>query len=147
MKLPVNRMASPWSMPGARGILGGIGASASGMFSSIAGRIGKATGFAFGSSMWGVAAAGKSRSFLGAIGRRAIGPGLILGAFGIAGAAKGLLGGGYSMDGPDVARGYTPGISDLYQNNPMTFTNTNRVTPDLGATGALAFALHNQRKA
>jgi hypothetical protein len=113
-------MASLWNIPGAKGL--------------------------FGSKMWGHAASGKSKSFLGAIGRRAIGPGLMLGAFGMVGAARGLLGGAYSMEGPNVAHGYTPGMPEPYTNNPMSFQAANRVTPDMGATGALVFALHNSRK-
>ena len=51
------------------------------------------------------------------------------------------------MESPAVAWGHTPGMTAPYTDTTMTFTTANRTTQNMGATGSLAFALHNQRKA
>lgn len=103
--------------------------------------------FAISPAMWGRAAAGQSSSLLGALGKRALGPGIILGAFGLLSGARNLISGGYSATGPGVAWGHTPGMATPYTDTTMTFGTVNRMSQNMGATGSLAFALHNQRKA
>ena len=75
------RMATGWQAAGARGIFAKAGAVASGTAGIIRGT-GK---FAFGPAVWGMAAGGKYRGILGAMARRAVGPGIILGAFALLG--------------------------------------------------------------
>lgn len=103
--------------------------------------------FAVSSSVWGVAAGGKSKTLLGNVARRAIGPGIILGGFGLVAAGKSLTGGGYSMEGSNVAWGRTPGMNTPYALAPMSFSADSRFAQDMGVDGSLAFAMHNQRKA
>ncbi len=137
------RMATSWQMAGAGGFFGRTFARAGvigGAVSSVVGKVGRA---AWHPAMWGMAARGGSGGLLSKIARRAAGPAILLGAFGLLGVARSLISGGYSMDGPNVARGYTPGMSSPYTNNTMSFGTVDRT---MGATGSLAFALHNQRK-
>ena len=101
---------------------------------------------ALGPAAWGMAAGGKSSNLLGALGRRALGPGIVLGGFGLMAGAKALTGGAYSTKGPNVAWGYTPGMNSPYESVPMSFSADNRFSQDMGVSGALAFALHNRRK-
>ena len=120
--------------------------TAGGVVSRAVGVVQEAGKFAFGPAIWGVAAGGKSKSLLGAIGRRAVGPGIVLGGFGLALASRSLTGGAYSMEGPNVAWGHTPGMSTPYGFETMGFGSDNRFTQNMGASGALAFAMHNSRK-
>jgi hypothetical protein len=158
-ELQGTRMATRREIVNSRGFFGRQSGRASMLFSNIAqgkagrfvneiantvGAIGK---FAIGPGMWGAAAGTSSRTFLGAIAKRAIGPGIMLGAFGLISATRGLLNGGYTTTGPNVAWGHTPGISTPYEDTTMTFSAANRMAQDMAATGSIAFALHNRRKA
>jgi len=97
-------------------------------------------------SMWGRAAARPADTISGFIGRRAMGPGIILGGLGaVALGASAIHGGTIGTEG--AARGYTPGITVPYQYGPMNFSLSNMNSMNTGATGSLAFALHNSRKA
>jgi hypothetical protein len=139
MVMAANRMATPWQMAGAGGFFAKAGVIGSGI-------IGAIKNIGFGPAMWGMAAGSKSSSILGAIAKRAIGPGIILGGFGLMAASRTLTGAAYSMDGPNVAWGHTPGMSAPYTDTPMTFSTANRTTQSMDATGSLVFALHNSRK-
>jgi hypothetical protein len=144
------RMATAWEAAGARGFFAraGVVASKAGSVLSGAGRmIRGASKFAVSPAMWGRAAAGGTGGIFSAIARRAVGPGIILGAFALLGGARNLIGGGYSAEGPGVAWEHTPGMASPYTDTTMTFSTANRTTQSMGATGSLAFALHNQRKA
>jgi hypothetical protein len=143
------KMATPWQAAGARGFFAKTGVIASKIgrvVSGITGVIGTVGKAAWHPAMWGKAAYGGTGGLLSGLARRAIGPAIILGAFGLLGAARNLIGGGYSMEGPSVAWGHTPGESIPYTNTTMSFSTANRTTQSMGATGSLAFALHNQRK-
>lgn len=120
---------------------------------AVGGAIGRVTGgimgigrTAIGPGMWGVATNMRTRGLLSGIGKRLIGPGIVAGGFGAIAANRNLIGGAYSMDSPNVAWGYTPGMSAPYNNTTMLFGDEPRITRNMSATGSIAFALHNQRK-
>jgi hypothetical protein len=143
------RIATAWEAAGPRGFFAKAGLVASRVgraVGGVAGAVGAVGRAAWHPRMWGIAARGGTGGFFSGLARRALGPAVILGAFGLLGAARNLVGGGYSMEGPNVAWGYTPGMGSPYTDTTMTFATANRTTQSMGATGSLAFALHNQRK-
>jgi hypothetical protein len=144
------KVATPWQAAGARGLFAKVGAIGSTKIGRAIGEVGKLTKAGLQGiwhpAGWGKAAYGGTGGLLSGLARRAIGPAIILGVFGLLGAARNLIGGGYSMEGPGVAWGHTPGESIPYTNTTMLFSTANRTTQSMGATGSLAFALHNQRK-
>jgi len=77
--------------------------------------------------------------------KRLMMPALILGGFGAMRAGQGLLNAPYDIHSPRAAWGYTPGMTAPYTQYPMEFSSIPR-NIDMGATGSLAFALHNNRK-
>ena len=138
------RIASKWevAVPGVMGFVHKLGAAGS----SVMGAMKWTAKAATGPAMWGMFARGKSGSLLGAVAKRAIGPGILIGAFGLMSAGRNLIGGAYSQASPNVARGYTPGVTTPFNDYTMSFSHGNISTQTMGATGALNFALHNQRK-
>lgn len=72
-------------------------------------------------------------------------PAAIAGGFGLVGAGRNLISGGYNMDPAQVAWGHTPGATMTpYTDTPMSFR---RNFSDMNANGSLALSLWNQRKA
>ena len=137
-------------MPGWRGAAGSVGmlAQQGGQKLRGLGSIMKGVGnFAKSSAMWGIGTKLSSKTLLGGIAKRALVPGLMLGAFGLLSAGRNLVGGGYSVDSSRVSWGGMRGMSAPYTQQPMSFGTAGSMNAEINSTAGLAFALHNQRKA
>ena len=125
-------MTTPKTIPAFK-TLGSVGKTAK--------SIGK---FAWGPQVWGLGGLVKGKGALAA--RLAI-PGLLLGAYGAYQLKSNLIDRPYNMNSPLASWGYDPGARNVEESPIMSFgQNRSSIYSNTGATGSLAFALHNNRK-